>query len=847
MTTSQLPGLIGWWSLHDGDGRVTDRLGQSKGSVTGAEPRPHLQSDRLEPKHSLYFSHGDYATIPDAPNVSTGDFSVCLWMKTSGYYDRTEVLLDKRIENSDSVRGWHVFLYNGQLGFQIADGKWSNFLLGSSTLPTDGNWHHLAVTIDRDQSSGGRWYIDGRAVGSPFSVTHHAGSLSNEFPLTLGRRSDGGGGFFGGYLSDIRLYERALTAEQIYQVYGSIAADEPASRILVTPPPGGSSAASAIKTSEPLSLPEAVPLIGTIPQPEITPDPAIAALPEVTQSVPMDADLKRVRQQILNSLDATELYLQDHESHHYVTHLPSEIGQLHNLQKLKFVVSNLRHLPPEIGQLHNLQVFDLAGRMTHYWHEQLYNQLTHLPPEIGQLHNLQSLRLTYNQLTHLPPEIGQLQNLHELILFCNSLTHLPPEIGQLQNLQTLDLQYNKLTHLPPEIGQLQNLQSLKISYAADEISYAGSRSTQLTHLPPEIGQLQNLQTLKISNNQLTELPPEIGQLQNLQSLDLDNNSLTELPPEIGQLQNLQSLDLDKNSLTHLPPEIGQLQNLQSLDLDNNSLTHLPPEIGQLQNLQKLDLDNNSLTHLPPEIGQLQNLQKLRLCHNKLTHLPPEIGQLQNLQELSLSNKQLTHLPPEIGQLHNLQTLDLSNNQLTHLLPEIGQLHNLQTLDLSDNQLTHLPPEIGQLHKLGELKLRGNPIQDFSPLSNHPNPDLYLLVGQERSYLRLPRQYWAHPSQWQAEWLLTETNAELRRMLLHGIGYDRLCQELQATELDTWREYTLLKIDAAVDVEPIHLLKMTCPSTAHIHTLRVPPTLTSAHEAIQWANWDIDPEAFAAET
>jgi len=57
----------------------------------------------------------------------------------------------------------------------------------------------------------------------------------------------------------------------------------------------------------------------------------------------------------------------------------------------------------------------------------------------------------------------------------------------------------------------------------------------------------------------------------------------------------------------------------------------------------------------------------------------------------------------------------------------------------------------------------------------------------------------------------------------------------------------LKIDATVDVQPIHLLKMTCPSTAHIHALRVPPTLTSARAAIRWVNWDIDSEAFALET
>jgi internalin A len=114
-------------------------------------------------------------------------------------------------------------------------------------------------------------------------------------------------------------------------------------------------------------------------------------------------------------------------------------------------------------------------------------------------------------------------------------------------------------------------------------------------------------------------------------------------------------------------------------------------------------------------------------------------------------------------------------------------------------------------------------------------------------VRLPEEYGQlHPNQWQSQWLLAEENAEVRRVLIQGIGYDRLCQELSAKQIDSWQEYALLQIDNA-DVEPICLLKMTCPSTGFIHALRVPPNLTSAREAIGWVNWDIDPEEFSVQT
>ncbi|MEO0686723.1 MAG: DUF6745 domain-containing protein, partial [Cyanobacteria bacterium J06649_11] len=112
------------------------------------------------------------------------------------------------------------------------------------------------------------------------------------------------------------------------------------------------------------------------------------------------------------------------------------------------------------------------------------------------------------------------------------------------------------------------------------------------------------------------------------------------------------------------------------------------------------------------------------------------------------------------------------------------------------------------------------------------------------------------SQWKSQWLLSEENAELRRILIQVIGYNRICKELGAIELDSWNQYTLLKIENYTELEArrstnppetMHLLKMTCPSTGDIHFLRVSPDITSAREAITWVNWDINPEEFEIQT
>ena len=146
----------------------------------------------------------------------------------------------------------------------------------------------------------------------------------------------------------------------------------------------------------------------------------------------------------------------------------------------------------------------------------------------------------------------------------------------------------------------------------------------------------------------------------------------------------------------------------------------------------------------------------------------------------------------------------------------------------------------QLHldNLNLLHAEGKPAIQFA--------DGYSLYAYHGT--TLPEEYGKHhPQQWQPSWLLQEQNAELRKILIQEIGYYRILEELQAIEINYDQEYTLLKINLKIDIEPIYLLKIICPSTGNVHVLRVPPEMKSAREAITWVNWDIPPEDFTIQT
>jgi leucine-rich repeat protein SHOC2 len=339
-------------------------------------------------------------------------------------------------------------------------------------------------------------------------------------------------------------------------------------------------------------------------------------------------------------------------------------------------------------------------------------------------------------------------------------------------------------------------------------------------------------------------------------LDLSGQKLTELPDSIGDLDSLVELDLSNNQLTCLPDSIGNLTKLTRLNLESNRLTRLPESIGNLVKLTVLNIYRNRLTELPESIGNLTKITQLRPCKagsakGSLKKLPESIGNLSKLNRLSLQRCQLNELPESIGKLSKLKFLNVDENSLSDLPESIGKLAQLQELKLSGNQIAKLPQSMANLRNLETLFIDRNPLTDLSMLQGLSKLGTVVILN-----VALPDLYWTKFSDWKVEWLLNEGNAEIRRVLVEQLGYEKICDELGANAIDTWQEYTLLKIDniqivyqgwQEVGREPMMLLKMTCPSTGHIHILRVPPNMTSAEDAIVWVNHGIHPSEFSVQT
>jgi CHAT domain-containing protein len=194
-----------------------DQLANERNRVSVNPPTPITAVNNGLPFNGV----DNYIEISDVPalNFGTGDFSISAWIKTN---DKSgiNVILDKRVEISEPEQGYVLFNSKGKLLLQLADGSgWTNY--DSNVFIADGQWHHVGVTVDRDDLNGGRWYVNGQEVSKPFNPTGRKGSLSNSKPLRIGRRSDHPAwpGLFKNNLDKVKLFKRKLSAIEINAIY----------------------------------------------------------------------------------------------------------------------------------------------------------------------------------------------------------------------------------------------------------------------------------------------------------------------------------------------------------------------------------------------------------------------------------------------------------------------------------------------------------------------------------------------------------------------------------------------------------------------------------------------------
>jgi hypothetical protein len=236
-------GLVAWWPMQS---NAVDVVGGHNGTLAGT-----YSFAAGEVGLSLNASGTNAgASVADSADLNFGpgvDFSIELWTRpqvaTTAY--GAMGLIDKRIvPNVSQSMGYVLAVGNGQLAFQMSDSLNKPFLQTAPVGPDlrDGVWHHVAVTVIRGASDGGKLYVDGQAVGT-FDPTSQQGDMTTTAPLLIGLApaSLGLDTNLRGGVDEPSIYRRALSGAEILAIYnaGSAGKCAPAPPTNCVPPASG--------------------------------------------------------------------------------------------------------------------------------------------------------------------------------------------------------------------------------------------------------------------------------------------------------------------------------------------------------------------------------------------------------------------------------------------------------------------------------------------------------------------------------------------------------------------------------------------------------------------------------
>ncbi|MFA6897000.1 MAG: LamG domain-containing protein [Patescibacteria group bacterium] len=215
-------GLVGHWDMEEGSGQVVkDKSGNGNDGTLGTSSAVDASDPVFAPGHDSSGENGtglkfdgvdDYVDAGSGSSLITNTITVSAWVKTNASSE-TKIIASK-YDASANHGIVLIIAEDGKVEMDGRDGSGDYRTSGSSTTSiADNNWHYVTGSV-----SGSVWKInvDGRDENSADSGYVNT-NLANSVSLMLGRV--GFGYYFSGSIDEVRIYNRALSDDEIRQLY----------------------------------------------------------------------------------------------------------------------------------------------------------------------------------------------------------------------------------------------------------------------------------------------------------------------------------------------------------------------------------------------------------------------------------------------------------------------------------------------------------------------------------------------------------------------------------------------------------------------------------------------------
>lgn len=203
-------GLIGYWKFDEASGTTAydATANNNKGDLI-SNPAP---TGACKVGRCLSFNGTSaYVSVPSSASLPNANISVSTWAKLTTHVSWNDIIRN----NWGSVAGsW--LLYSDSSGiprFGIRDASFGQHNASCSSAFSLNNWHHFVGTYD---GSTVKLYVDSTLCPTTNSLSGQ--SLYTAGAIELGEHQAGSATH---YLDDVRIYNRALSSEEVFQLYNS--------------------------------------------------------------------------------------------------------------------------------------------------------------------------------------------------------------------------------------------------------------------------------------------------------------------------------------------------------------------------------------------------------------------------------------------------------------------------------------------------------------------------------------------------------------------------------------------------------------------------------------------------
>ncbi|MFA5961219.1 MAG: DUF2341 domain-containing protein [Parcubacteria group bacterium] len=213
-------GLVGYWKMDEASwngtsGEVKDASGNNNNGTSAGGAT--TAGGKFGNGGVFTGTNGKYIDAGDPANGSLdpSNITISAWIKRNGNNPGYAMIVNKGYGNNDESN-YFLDLIDNNLGCFLGNSSPASDSsdLSSGYLVPDGVWTNVALTYDGATI---KFYANGSPVGTP---TIYAGGIgANDYPLRIGAHSSNGAYPFNGSIDETRIYNRALSADEVERLY----------------------------------------------------------------------------------------------------------------------------------------------------------------------------------------------------------------------------------------------------------------------------------------------------------------------------------------------------------------------------------------------------------------------------------------------------------------------------------------------------------------------------------------------------------------------------------------------------------------------------------------------------